>query len=57
VRSRGVRIDGEATHLVDVARTSGYLVRPDDYLGFRAAPLKATALRSHLERAFATLLT
>jgi hypothetical protein len=43
--------------LVDVARTSGYLVRPDDYLGFRAAPLKATALRSHLERAFATLLT
>jgi FAD binding domain len=33
---------------------SGYLVRPDGYLGFRAAPLTATALRSHLERVFAT---
>jgi hypothetical protein len=31
---------------------SGYLVRPDGYLGFRAAPLTATALRSHLEREF-----
>ena len=32
---------------------SGYLVRPDGYLGFRAAPLTATALRRHLERMFA----
>jgi pentachlorophenol monooxygenase len=32
---------------------SGYLVRPDGYLGFRAAPLMATALRRHLERMFA----
>ena len=32
---------------------SGYLVRPDGYLGFRAAPLTATALRRHLELIFA----
>jgi pentachlorophenol monooxygenase len=32
---------------------SGYLVRPDGYLGFRAAPLTATALRRHLEMVFA----
>ena len=32
---------------------SGYLVRPDGYLGFRAAPLTATALRRHLELMFA----
>jgi pentachlorophenol monooxygenase len=32
---------------------SGYLVRPDGYLGFRAAPLTATALRRHLELVFA----
>ena len=32
---------------------SGYLVRPDGYLGFRAAPIRPTALRSHLERVFA----
>jgi 2-polyprenyl-6-methoxyphenol hydroxylase-like FAD-dependent oxidoreductase len=31
---------------------SGYLVRPDGYLGFRAAPITATVLRSHLERVF-----
>jgi hypothetical protein len=33
---------------------SGYLVRPDGYLGFRAAPITATALRGHLERVFST---
>jgi pentachlorophenol monooxygenase len=33
---------------------SGYLVRPDGYLGFRGAPLTAAALRSHLGRVFAT---
>jgi 2-polyprenyl-6-methoxyphenol hydroxylase-like FAD-dependent oxidoreductase len=32
---------------------SGYLVRPDGYLGFRAAPLTLTALRCHLELMFA----
>jgi 2-polyprenyl-6-methoxyphenol hydroxylase-like FAD-dependent oxidoreductase len=31
---------------------SGYLVRPDGYLGFHAAPLTATALRRHLELTF-----
>ena len=34
---------------------SGYLVRPDGYLGFRAAPLTTTALHDHLERVFAPL--
>jgi pentachlorophenol monooxygenase len=33
---------------------SGYLVRPDGYLGFRADPLSTAALRGHLERVFAT---
>jgi 2-polyprenyl-6-methoxyphenol hydroxylase-like FAD-dependent oxidoreductase len=33
---------------------SGYLVRPDGYLGFRAAPLTATSLRRHLEKVFTT---
>jgi 2-polyprenyl-6-methoxyphenol hydroxylase-like FAD-dependent oxidoreductase len=33
---------------------SGYLVRPDGYLGFHAAPVTTTALRSHLERVFNT---
>jgi pentachlorophenol monooxygenase len=31
---------------------SGYLVRPDGYLGFRATPLTAAALRHHLELVF-----
>ncbi len=34
--------------------SSGYLIRPDGYLGLRAAPMTATALRTHLERVFAT---
>jgi len=34
---------------------SGYLVRPDGYLGFRAAPLPPTALHDHLERVFGPL--
>jgi hypothetical protein len=33
---------------------SGYLVRPDGYLGFRAAPLTATNLRRHVEKVFTT---
>jgi pentachlorophenol monooxygenase len=33
---------------------SGYLVRPDGYLGFRAAPLMTTDLRSHLTSVFTT---
>lgn len=33
---------------------SGYLVRPDGYLGFRAAPMTTTTLRSHLEKVFTT---
>ena len=32
---------------------SGYLVRPDGYLGFRATPIGTAALRNHLERVFA----
>ncbi len=32
---------------------SGYLIRPDGYLGLRAAPLTAAALQGHLERIFA----
>ena len=32
---------------------SGYLVRPDGYLGFRNDPVTTAALRSHLERVFA----
>jgi hypothetical protein len=32
---------------------SGYLVRPDGYLGFRADPISTADLRSHLERVFA----
>jgi hypothetical protein len=28
---------------------SGCLVRPDGYLGFRAAPITTTALQGHLE--------
>jgi pentachlorophenol monooxygenase len=33
---------------------SGCLVRPDGYLGFRAAPLTATSLRRHIEKVFTT---
>lgn len=32
---------------------AGYLVRPDGYLAYRAAPITAAGLRSHLERVFA----
>jgi 2-polyprenyl-6-methoxyphenol hydroxylase-like FAD-dependent oxidoreductase len=32
---------------------NGYLVRPDGYVGFRAAPLTCAGLRSHLEGVFA----
>jgi pentachlorophenol monooxygenase len=32
---------------------NGYLVRPDGYVGFRAAPLSCAGLRSHLEGVFA----
>ncbi len=32
---------------------NGYLVRPDGYVGFRAAPLTCADLRSHLEGVFA----
>jgi len=55
---------GAASVIVDAAgefRTaygaspgSGYLIRPDGYLGLRATPLTAPALRRHLERVFAT---
>jgi len=30
-----------------------YLVRPDGYVGFRAAPLTCAGLRSHLDGVFA----
>lgn len=32
---------------------NGHLVRPDGYVGFRAAPLSCAGLRSHLEGVFA----
>ena len=35
---------------------AGYLVRPDGYLGYRAAPITADGLRGHLERVFAAQL-
>ena len=44
---------GEFRDTYGAVEGSGYLVRPDGYLGFRAAPLTATALRRHLELMFA----
>jgi hypothetical protein len=40
----------------DASAGSGYLVRPDGYLGFRAAPLTAAALLGHLGKVFAERL-
>ncbi len=45
---------GEFRDAYGATAGSGYLVRPDGYLGFRAAPLRATALRRHLQLVFAT---
>jgi aromatic ring hydroxylase-like protein len=44
---------GEFRRAYGATGGSGYLIRPDGYLGWRAAPLTATALRGHLERVFA----
>ena len=44
---------GEFQSIYGAAGGYGYLVRPDGYLGFRAASLTCTGLRSHLEGVFA----
>jgi pentachlorophenol monooxygenase len=45
---------GEFRAVYGASGGGGCLVRPDGYLAFRATPITATALRSHLERVFAT---
>ena len=50
-----VDAEGEFRDAYGATACSGYLVRPDGYLGFRAAPLTTTALRDHLERVFRPL--
>jgi pentachlorophenol monooxygenase len=44
---------GEFRDMYGAVGRSGYLIRPDGYLGFRAAPLTATALGHHLALMFA----
>ncbi len=54
-RSARVIVDAAGDFQTTYAATggSGYLVRPDGYLGFRATPIGTAALRNHLERVFA----
>ena len=47
-----VDASGEFRAVYGASGGGGYLVRPDGYLAFRATPITATALRSHLERVF-----
>jgi 2-polyprenyl-6-methoxyphenol hydroxylase-like FAD-dependent oxidoreductase len=47
---------GEFRDAYGATAGGGYLVRPDGYLGFRAAPLTAAVLRGHLEKVFAERL-
>ena len=47
---------GEFRAAYGASAGSGYLVRPDGYLGFRAAPLTAAALLGHLGKVFAERL-
>jgi 2-polyprenyl-6-methoxyphenol hydroxylase-like FAD-dependent oxidoreductase len=55
VPSAPVIVDAAGEFQTTYAATggSGYLVRPDGYLGFRATPIGTAALRNHLERVFA----
>jgi 2-polyprenyl-6-methoxyphenol hydroxylase-like FAD-dependent oxidoreductase len=47
---------GEFRDAYGATAGSGYLVRPDGYLGFRAAPLTAAALQGHLGKVLAERL-
>ena len=44
---------GEFQSVYGATGGTGYLVRPDGYVGFRAAPLTCASLRSHLDGVFA----
>jgi 2-polyprenyl-6-methoxyphenol hydroxylase-like FAD-dependent oxidoreductase len=46
-------LGGEFRSAYGLAGSAAYLVRPDGYVGFRASPVDAGAVRAHLERVFA----
>jgi hypothetical protein len=46
-------LTGEFQSVYGATGGTGYLVRPDGYVGFRAAPLTCASLRSHPDGVFA----